>query len=127
MKKSIENFIRSLLAVKEKQLQRIRVYLNYYLSFAGPYDAVIDRILNLKSKRPFIRIIKWLKTLKPFSCKSQLPFQRMQLNFNSHAINSFSESIVIHSNSVANGIIFLFSCSGLVLCVSVATCHPLST
>ena len=43
--------------LKPKQLQRIRGYLNYNLSFAGNYFSIINRILKLKNQKPFNKIL----------------------------------------------------------------------
>lgn len=46
--------------LKGKSLMRIRGYLNYYLSFAGFYFSLVNRILLLKNKRPFLKIILFI-------------------------------------------------------------------
>jgi hypothetical protein len=43
--------------LKGRQQQRVRGYLLYYLSFAGPYNAVVVRILKMEDKRVHNRII----------------------------------------------------------------------
>ena len=43
-----------------KILQRVRGFLNYYLSFAGLYFSFVNRFLLLKTRRPFFKTILYL-------------------------------------------------------------------
>ena len=55
-----------------KKLQKILGYLNYYLSFAGPFYAVINRLLQLRKKSRYSDIWKWLLDKSTFKlCDNQ--------------------------------------------------------
>ena len=43
-----------------KPLQKIRGYLNYYLSFAGNFHSVINRYLLESQRLKYLHVIKWL-------------------------------------------------------------------
>ena len=40
-----------------RSLQRVRGYLNYYLSFAGNYHALVNRVLQRTNKAPFTQLL----------------------------------------------------------------------
>ena len=64
--------------LKPKQLQRIRGYLNYYLSFAGNYFSIVNRILKLKNKKPFFKIFSYLICKKSiFLAKQHWPEEKI--------------------------------------------------
>ena len=61
--KIIWSLIRSI-RLSPKGLQRVRGYLNYYLNFAGNFFAVVNRILKLKNKGAYDRIVSYLISKK---------------------------------------------------------------
>jgi L-fucose mutarotase/ribose pyranase (RbsD/FucU family) len=46
--------------LKGKPLQRVRGFLNYYVSFAGNFFSIVNKILLIKDRRPYDKIFSYL-------------------------------------------------------------------